>query len=126
MSAARHADDESMLTLVSCPQCGECASIEWQAVDAGMHYLKTHCVQGHWFLLPSNLVNRYATTEPVGTTTHRRIPATPDLPATAAHNPTLRCRPPAPPDPAVQGPVRYLQNLHLASDGRSDPRGWRS
>jgi hypothetical protein len=62
MTTTHLTDDEQTLTLVGCPQCGESASIEWQSVGGQMRYVKTHCIQRHWFLLPSNMVTRYPAT----------------------------------------------------------------
>lgn len=60
------------LRLVSCPQCGEPASVEWETSAAGTmtagetRYVKTHCIRRHWFLLPTHMVEKYPATEPVG------------------------------------------------------------
>jgi hypothetical protein len=62
MITARIDEGAARLTLVGCPQCGEAASIEWQADTEAMLYLKTQCVRRHWFLLPSNMVSEYPAT----------------------------------------------------------------
>jgi hypothetical protein len=59
MAAGRLSDDCGGLTLVACPQCGDFASVEWQATADDLVYVKTHCVQRHWFLLPSTLVREH-------------------------------------------------------------------
>ena len=59
--------DSEAFALVSCPHCAASASVEWQSTGGGMQYRKTHCVQGHWFLLPSTMIDKYPAAEPVGT-----------------------------------------------------------
>jgi hypothetical protein len=39
------------LELVSCPQCGQVASIEWSRTVREMIYIKVRCVARHWFLM---------------------------------------------------------------------------
>jgi hypothetical protein len=46
--------------LVSCPECGAPAIVEWSSsvgtTDAPLEHLKIRCVQKHWFLLPAYMV----------------------------------------------------------------------
>lgn len=48
------------LELVSCPQCGQVASIEWSSTVHANVYLKIRCVARHWFLMPAECVTAYA------------------------------------------------------------------
>ncbi len=46
--------------LVSCPECGAPAIVEWSSTvgttDVPIEHLKIRCVQKHWYLLPAYLV----------------------------------------------------------------------
>lgn len=53
MSQERH------LELVTCPQCGQVASIEWSHLVNGFVYLKIRCIARHWFLMPAEGVTYY-------------------------------------------------------------------
>jgi len=45
--------DEPAVEFVDCPECGELASIEWQADFCGVTHCKVRCIQRHWFLMPA-------------------------------------------------------------------------
>jgi hypothetical protein len=51
----------SVVELVSCPECENVASIEWQTCISGVTHLKVRCIERHWFLLPANHVTYFAT-----------------------------------------------------------------
>jgi hypothetical protein len=53
------ADEPIDLPLVTCPQCGGVASIEWHTTIDQMLHLKVRCIQRHWFLLPADMVSSY-------------------------------------------------------------------
>jgi hypothetical protein len=44
-------------TLVSCPECGQIAAVEWRRRLAGtsgrFDHVKLSCVARHWFLMPA-------------------------------------------------------------------------
>jgi hypothetical protein len=46
------------LELVSCPECGHPAEIEWRdpvaSSENAVEYLKIRCVSRHWFLMTSD------------------------------------------------------------------------
>lgn len=50
-----------MRDFTSCPECGEEARVEWRAVlestDCPVEHVKVHCGQGHWFLLPVDMLD---------------------------------------------------------------------
>ena len=49
------------LELVSCPECGHPAEVEWRdpiGVTDGDAYLKIRCVSRHWFLMPSDRLDQ--------------------------------------------------------------------
>lgn len=64
-------NEDRPLELVSCPQCGQVASIEWSRTVHGVHYLKIRCIARHWFLMPDEDItyhasdNRYAAADQV-------------------------------------------------------------
>ena len=60
------ADDVSVAELVSCPECGNVAPIEWQTHISGIVHLKVRCIERHWFFLPAYRVTYFASEVVVG------------------------------------------------------------
>lgn len=50
---------ERPLELVSCPECGQVASIEWSSTIRGVVHLKIRCIARHWFLMPGEQLDNY-------------------------------------------------------------------
>lgn len=50
------------LELVACPECGHPAEVEWRdmldSTSGGVEHLKIHCLNRHWFLMPSDMLSR--------------------------------------------------------------------
>jgi hypothetical protein len=46
-----------------CPECGDVARVEWRCVlestDGPIEHCRTRCEQGHWFLLPVEMLARH-------------------------------------------------------------------
>jgi hypothetical protein len=46
----------------TCPECGEVARVEWRCVlestDGPIEHCRIRCGQGHWFLLPVEMLAR--------------------------------------------------------------------
>ncbi len=54
-----------MLDNTTCPECREVARVEWRCVlestDGPIEHCKVRCEQGHWFLLPVDVLCRRLT-----------------------------------------------------------------
>ncbi len=54
-----------MLDNTTCLECGEVARVEWRCVlestDGPIEHCKVRCGQGHWFLLPVEVLSRRLT-----------------------------------------------------------------
>ena len=59
----RHIDPalDGELDLITCPECSDVASIEWQAWIGDLLHLKIRCIHRHWFLMPAEHISRYGT-----------------------------------------------------------------
>jgi hypothetical protein len=59
---ARGKPATTSLRLVACPECAGVARIEWSDVADGtggpVEMVKLQCMEGHWFLLPSEALHR--------------------------------------------------------------------
>jgi len=49
-----------VLDVVSCPECGRPAAVEWRthldSTDGPLEHLKIRCPDRHWFLLPADML----------------------------------------------------------------------
>lgn len=59
--ALAHADDVGdVLGVVSCPECGRPAAVEWRtqldSTDGPLEHLKIRCLDRHWFFLPADML----------------------------------------------------------------------
>jgi hypothetical protein len=56
--------DRAPVELVTCPECGNVASIEWEARNGGLLHAKLRCIDRHWFLMPAEGITCYGTDSP--------------------------------------------------------------
>jgi hypothetical protein len=61
---AEHHHDHRTFELVSCPECGNVATIEWESRIAGALYVKLHCINRHWFLMPADTIACFGSDRP--------------------------------------------------------------
>jgi hypothetical protein len=51
------------MSLSTCPQCGQPATVQWRAMlastDGPFEHARVDCVAGHWFLMPTAMLDRY-------------------------------------------------------------------
>lgn len=61
-TTARSEPVTTTLQLVACPGCAGVARVEWSDVADGtggpVEMVKLQCMEGHWFLLPSEALHR--------------------------------------------------------------------
>lgn len=57
-------EDLHGIELVTCPECGDVAALEWQTWISGLLHLKIRCVHRHWFLMLAERITRYGTDPP--------------------------------------------------------------
>ncbi|WP_033287682.1 hypothetical protein [Amycolatopsis jejuensis] len=48
------ADCHWAVHLVTCPECGNVATIEWESRIGGVLHAKVHCIDRHWFFMPAD------------------------------------------------------------------------
>lgn len=51
--------EDRLLELVSCPQCGQMASVEWSRTVCGVVHLKIRCIARDWFLMTADEITYY-------------------------------------------------------------------
>lgn len=56
--------DHNGIELISCPECGNVATIEWESRIAGVLHVKLHCINRHWFLMPADTITRFGSDRP--------------------------------------------------------------
>jgi hypothetical protein len=51
------------MTLITCPRCGQPATVQWRSLlastDGPFEHSRVDCVAGHWFLMPTAMLDRY-------------------------------------------------------------------
>jgi hypothetical protein len=56
-----HHHDYTRVELVSCPECANVATIQWESRIAGVLHIKLHCINRHWFLMPADTITCFGT-----------------------------------------------------------------
>jgi hypothetical protein len=64
--------NQRAVELVTCPQCGQVASIEWSRTGSDVIYLKIRCIARHWFLMAADDVSYYGSDTPYSAATTRQ------------------------------------------------------
>lgn len=56
--------ERTAIELVSCPECGNVATIEWASRLSGVPHVKVRCLERHWFLMPAERITCYGSERP--------------------------------------------------------------
>lgn len=64
MSDTSEVEGGDALSLVSCPECSDVASVEWQTWLDGVLHLKLRCLHRHWFFMPADGTTGHGTQVP--------------------------------------------------------------
>jgi hypothetical protein len=54
-------ENDGRITLLTCPECGNVASIEWECWICNVPHVKLRCVNRHWFLMSAERITYYGT-----------------------------------------------------------------
>jgi hypothetical protein len=64
MSGGSETENRCGMSLMTCPECSNVASIEWETWIGDVLHLKLWCVNRHWFLMPAERITCYGTDAP--------------------------------------------------------------
>jgi hypothetical protein len=64
MSGSSETENRCGMALVTCPECSNVASIEWETWIGGVLHLKLRCVNRHWFFMPAERITSYGSAAP--------------------------------------------------------------